>query len=81
MAQRGRKPAASLSIESVLGNERPAPPDELTELQREVWQLTVASEASMFFKTATLQVAHQRAMTPYRPQAPSASWGIPPGGI
>jgi hypothetical protein len=34
------------SIVSVLGNERPAPPDELTEFQREVWQLTVSSEAS-----------------------------------
>jgi hypothetical protein len=30
----------------VLGNERPAPPDELTEFQREVWQRTVASETS-----------------------------------
>jgi hypothetical protein len=31
MAQRGCKSAASLSIVSVLANERPAPPDELTE--------------------------------------------------
>jgi hypothetical protein len=46
MAQRGGKSAASLSIVSVLGNERPAPPDDLTEFQREVWQRTVASEAS-----------------------------------
>jgi hypothetical protein len=38
MAQRGRKSAALLSIESVLGNERPAPPDELTEEEAEEWR-------------------------------------------
>jgi hypothetical protein len=54
MAQRGRKSAASLSIVSVLGNERPAPPDELTEFQREVWQLTVASEASTLRRAISL---------------------------
>jgi hypothetical protein len=43
IAQRRRKSAASLSIVSVLGNERPAPPDDLSEFQREVWQRTVAS--------------------------------------
>jgi hypothetical protein len=34
----GRKSAASLSIVSVLGNERPAPPDELTEAEAEEWR-------------------------------------------
>jgi hypothetical protein len=38
MGQRGRKSAASLSIVSVLGNERPAPPDELTEEEAEEWR-------------------------------------------
>jgi hypothetical protein len=38
MAQRGRKSAASLSIVSVLGNERPAPPDELTREEAEEWR-------------------------------------------
>jgi hypothetical protein len=38
MAQRGRKSAASLSIVQVLGNERPAPPDELTEEEAEEWR-------------------------------------------
>jgi hypothetical protein len=73
---------------SALGNERPAPPDDLTEFQREVWQRTVASQASTFFKTAALQVDHQRAMSQSaitfpahtlraRPGASQA----PPGGI
>jgi len=86
MAQRGRKSAASLSIVSVLGNQRPAPPDDLTEFQREVWQRTVASEASTFFKTAALQVARQRAISlsaTTLPAAPRASRGQsrPTGGI
>jgi hypothetical protein len=34
----GRRSAASLSIVSVLGNERPAPPDELTEEEAEEWR-------------------------------------------
>jgi hypothetical protein len=38
MAQRGRKSAASLSIVSVLGNKRPAPPEELTEEEAEEWR-------------------------------------------
>jgi hypothetical protein len=42
MAQRGRKSAASLSIVSVLGNERPAPPDDLTEEEAEEWRAIVA---------------------------------------
>jgi hypothetical protein len=38
MAQRGRKSAASLSIVSMLGNERPAPPEELGEEEALEWQ-------------------------------------------
>jgi hypothetical protein len=38
MAQRGRKSAASLSIVSVLGNERPPPPEELGEAEAEEWR-------------------------------------------
>jgi hypothetical protein len=38
MAQRGRKSAASLSIVSLLGNERPAPPDELAEEEAAEWR-------------------------------------------
>jgi hypothetical protein len=71
----------------VLGNERPAPPSDLTEFQREVWQRTVASEASMFFKTATLQVPHQRAMSQSATTPATGSERVlghprrPPGGI
>jgi hypothetical protein len=34
----GRKSAASLSVVNVLGNERPAPPDELTEDEAKEWR-------------------------------------------
>jgi hypothetical protein len=34
----GRKSAASLSVVSVLGNERPAPPEELTEEEAAEWR-------------------------------------------
>jgi hypothetical protein len=34
----GRKSAASLAVVNVLGNERPAPPDELTEIQAVEWR-------------------------------------------
>jgi hypothetical protein len=77
----GRKSAASLAVVNVLGNERPAPPDELTEFQQDVWRHTVASEASTFFKTAALPAARQRAMRqsviPHLAHAPRVSWGIP----
>jgi hypothetical protein len=82
----GRKSAASLAVVNVLGNERPAPPDELTEFQREVWQRAVASKASTFFKAAALQVARQRAIsvsaTTHQLHTPRASPGHPrpPGG-
>jgi hypothetical protein len=35
---RGRKSAASLSIVSVIGQERPAPPDELDEAEAKEWR-------------------------------------------
>jgi hypothetical protein len=38
MAQRGRKSAASLSVVSVLGNERPAPPEDLTDEEAVEWR-------------------------------------------
>jgi hypothetical protein len=41
-----RKSAAALSVVVRTIDGRPQPPDELTEFQGEVWQLTVASEAS-----------------------------------
>jgi hypothetical protein len=34
----GRKSAASLSVVNVLGNERPAPPDDLTESEAKEWR-------------------------------------------
>jgi hypothetical protein len=34
----GRKSAASLSVVNVLGNERPAPPDDLTEVEAKEWR-------------------------------------------
>ena len=79
MAQRGRKSAASLSIVSVLGTERPAPPDELTEEEAEEWQRTVASEASRFFKTAALQVARQRAISLHAITLPATCSARVPG--
>jgi hypothetical protein len=36
-------------------DERPQPPSDLTEFQREVWRRTVASEVATFFRTAALQ--------------------------
>jgi hypothetical protein len=140
----GRKSAASLAVVNVLGNERPAPPDDLseteakewreiagrmphdwftrenhpllaeycrhivrardlaqdiakfkqfpasdpTEFQQDVWRRTVAGEASTFFKTAALQVAHQASdiSKRYHPTSdmlrarPGGTHG-PPGGI
>jgi hypothetical protein len=52
----GRKSAAALSV--VAGTDidgRPKPPADLTEFQREVWERTVANEATDTFKTAALQ--------------------------
>jgi hypothetical protein len=78
-----RKSAAALSVVAGTIDGRPAPPEDLTEFQREVWQRTVASEASKFFNTAALQVARQRAislsatsdMLRARPGAPTAHRG------
>jgi hypothetical protein len=52
----GRKSTAALSV--VAGTEidgRPKAPADLTPFQREVWERTVANEASDVFKTAALQ--------------------------
>jgi hypothetical protein len=38
----GRKSAASLAVVNVLGNERPAPPDDLTEEEAEEWRAIVS---------------------------------------
>lgn len=55
MATRGRQSAAALSV--VIGSidGRPRPPSDLTKFQREVWERTVANEATTFFSTAALQ--------------------------
>ena len=49
MAQRGRKSAASLSIVSVLGNERPSPPDDLTDDEAEEWRQIAGRMPSDWF--------------------------------
>jgi hypothetical protein len=50
-----RKSAAALSVVAGTIDGRPPPPSDLTEFQRDVWQRTVASEATTFFRTAALQ--------------------------
>lgn len=55
MAERGRKSAASLSVVVGSIDGRPQPPTDLTKVQREVWERTVANEAADVFKTAALQ--------------------------
>jgi hypothetical protein len=59
-----------------------------TEFQREVWQRTVASEASTSFKTAALQVARQRATSLSATTLPATCLArvlgvpsAPPGGL
>jgi hypothetical protein len=49
MAQRGRKSAASLSIVSVLGNERPAPPEDLTDEEAKEWRAIVGRMPADWF--------------------------------
>jgi hypothetical protein len=55
MAERGRKSTASLSVISGSLDQRPDPPSDLTELEAEVWERTVAHEAADVFGTAALQ--------------------------
>lgn len=55
MAERGRKSAASLSVVVGSIDGRPKPPKDLTKAQAEIWERTVANEASSFFNTAALQ--------------------------
>lgn len=55
MRQHGRKSAAAIAAGLVVHGpfgERPEPPDELTEPQKEIWRRTVASENVEFFKSA-----------------------------
>jgi hypothetical protein len=88
MATLGRKSVAALSVVAGMIDERPQPLEDLTEFQREVWQRTVASEVSTFFKTAALQgAASERYLkalpTPTSYHAPRASRGHPrpPGDL
>lgn len=50
-----RKSAAALSVVVGSIDGRPRCPSDLTDAQREVWERTVANEASTFFNTAALQ--------------------------
>lgn len=55
MAERGRRSAASLSVVAGSIDGRPAAPNDLTKDQAQIWERTVANEASDVFKTAALQ--------------------------
>lgn len=55
MGERGRKSTASLSVIPGGFDQRPAPPSDLTEVEAEVWERTVAHEATDVFGTAALQ--------------------------
>jgi hypothetical protein len=50
-----RKSAASLSVIAGSIDRRPDPPSDLTALEAEVWERTVAHEAADVFGTAALQ--------------------------
>lgn len=50
-----RKSAASLSVIAGSIDRRPDPPSDLTSLEAEVWERTVAHEAADVFGTAALQ--------------------------
>lgn len=55
MIKHGRKSAAEIASHLVVHGpfgERPEPPDELTEPQKEIWRKTVASENVEFFKSS-----------------------------
>lgn len=55
MGERGRKSTASLSVIPGGLDQRPAAPSDLTEVEAEVWERTVAHEAADVFGTAALQ--------------------------
>ena len=50
-----RKSAAALSVVAGTIDGRPQPPEDLTEVQKDIWRRTVGSEPADFFKTAALQ--------------------------
>ncbi len=50
-----RKSAASLAVIAGSLDRRPDPPADLTDLEAEVWERTVAHEAADVFGTAALQ--------------------------
>lgn len=56
MRTRGRKSAAEIATLSVVRGglgERPAPPDDLSDAEKTIWQRIVASEAPDFFRSET----------------------------
>lgn len=55
MGERGRKSGASLAVIHGSLDQRPDAPDDLTALEAEVWERTVAHEAADVFGTAALQ--------------------------
>jgi len=50
-----RQSSASLAVVAGSIDGRPRAPEDLTALQRDVWERTVANEAADTFKTAALQ--------------------------
>ena len=51
-----RKSTASLSIVPMMIDNRPSPPNDLTEEQQDIWKRIVGSEPAEFFKTAATQI-------------------------
>jgi hypothetical protein len=51
---RGRKSIASLTVVSMVGPQRPEPPEELTPAQAKEWRAIVASMPSAYFDAGSL---------------------------
>jgi hypothetical protein len=53
--KRGRKSAAELTVIPFKARKPNDPPDDLTDMQKAVWQAVIASEADGFLETAALR--------------------------
>jgi hypothetical protein len=53
MSARGKKSSAALAVVTALPGQRPAPPDELTQDQADVWKMVVATKPVDWFTPDT----------------------------
>ena len=59
MKQRGRKSAAAAAVAAEIWDKRPAPPDDLTDSEKELWRSICATKSNDWFDAGSLPLLRE----------------------